>query len=146
MTTSIHRGVEAAQKGENPAVICKVTSGWVMMSDPQVLPGYCLLLPDPVPPNLNAMEMEQRLAFLKEMSLVGDALLEVTGAVRINYEILGNLDPALHAHVIPRYAHEPDGLRTRPIWFYDLDSAPRFDPERDRELMDKIRAAVGRRL
>jgi hypothetical protein len=32
------------------------------------------------------------------MTILGDALLEVTGAYRFNYEILGNLEPAMHAH------------------------------------------------
>ena len=49
------------------------------------------------------------------MATIGDALLEVTGAFRINYEILGNLEPALHAHIIPRYLNEPeDGAKARP--------------------------------
>ena len=48
-----------------------------------------------------------RKTFFYEMSLVGDALLSVTDAVRINYEMLGNLEPALHAHIFPpvSYTH-----------------------------------------
>jgi hypothetical protein len=49
-----------------------------------------------------------------DMVGLGDVLLELTGALRINYEILGNLEPALHAHLFPRYASEPDGLRQGP--------------------------------
>ena len=30
------------------------------MGDPQVLPGYCLLLPDPVVPHLNVWAVEGR--------------------------------------------------------------------------------------
>ena len=145
MPTIIHRRVEAARRGENPTVICRVSSGWVVMGDVQFLRGYSLLLPDPVVSDLNALKGEARQSFLRDMALVGDALLEVTGAVRINYEILGNQEPALHAHVIPRYAGEPEELRTRPIWFYDWDTAFPFDPQRDRELMDQIAAAIRRR-
>ena len=53
--------------------------------------------------------------------MLGDALLEVTGAYRINYEILGNLEPALHAHVIPRYMNEPEVFRQGPPLFYDKE-------------------------
>ena len=34
---------------------------------------------------------------------MGDAILEVTGAARINYEIARQQRPALHVHIIPRY-------------------------------------------
>ncbi len=72
------------------------------------------------------------------MTILGDVLLEITDAVCINYEILGNSEPALHAHVIPRYATEPKDKLQRPIWFYDWESSPKFDLERDLQLMSKI--------
>lgn len=36
----------------------------------------------------------------------------------INYEILGNGLPCLHAHVFPRYAWEPEERRKGPVWLY----------------------------
>jgi diadenosine tetraphosphate (Ap4A) HIT family hydrolase len=80
------------------------------------------------------------------MSIVGDALLEVTGALLINYEILGNTDRALHAHIVPRYADEPDEKRRRPIWFSDWNAAPKFDRDRDGDLMQKLANAIKKRL
>lgn len=142
MPTLIHRRVEQARQGINPAVICRVTSGWVVLGDVQFLQGYSLLLPDPVVPDLNALTMEQRITFLQDMTVLGDALLEVTGAVRINYEILGNSEAALHAHVFPRYAAEPEEKTQKPVWFYDWQSASPFDSKRDQPLMDKIAAAI----
>jgi hypothetical protein len=65
-------------------------------------------------------------------------VLEVTGAVRINYAIFGNLEPALHAHVHPRYADEPDALRTNNPWAYDWSQAPTFDLAAHRDLRDAI--------
>lgn len=114
-----------------------------MLDDVQFLTGYCLLLPDPVVANLNAMAVEQRKTFLLEMSVLGDVILEITGALRINYEMIGNVEPALHAHLFPRYADEPEELRLKPVSFYDWDSAPTFHQERDeplmREITDKLR-------
>jgi dipeptidyl aminopeptidase/acylaminoacyl peptidase len=68
------------------------------------------------------------------MSLAGDALLEATDAYRINHDILGNLDPALHAHIIPRYLTEPDEFRKGTAFLYDrqYQESVRFDRERDR--------------
>ena len=103
MTTLIHQRVEWAREGANPTVICRMPSGWAVLGDDQFLRGYSLLLPDPVVPDLNSLASDERLRFLGDMAILGDALLEVTGAYRINYEILGNTEPALHAHVFPRY-------------------------------------------
>jgi len=146
MSTLIHQRVELARRGENPTVLCQMESGWAVLGARQVLNGYCLLLPDPVPPDLPALLIPEREKFLREMSIIGDALLEVTGAARINYEILGNSDQALHAHIIPRYEAEPEELRKGPVWFYDWSKAPKFDPQKHQPLLEKIRAAILKRL
>jgi diadenosine tetraphosphate (Ap4A) HIT family hydrolase len=148
VTTLIHQRIEAARAGTNPTVICRVPSGWVVLCDVQFLRGYSLLLADPVAPDLNALNKERRLEYLYNMTLVGDALLEVTGAYRVNYEILGNLDPALHAHVIPRYLTEPDEFRKGPPFGYDKKyrESIKFDYDRDKDLMRQIAEAVQKRL
>ena len=43
--------VALARNGANDKVICRLASGWAVMGDVQFLPGYCLLLPDPVVPS-----------------------------------------------------------------------------------------------
>ncbi|MFG0328883.1 MAG: HIT family protein [Phycisphaerales bacterium] len=144
MPTLIHQRVDAARRGENPTVITRLPAGWAVLGDAQVLRGYCLLLPDPVVASLNDLRGPSRAKFLNDMTRLGDALLTVTGAARINYEILGNLEPALHAHVVPRYADEPDDTRTKPFWFYDWSAAPAFDAERDAELMTVLRNELER--
>ena len=146
MSTLIHQRVEMAQEGENPSVICRMPSGWAVLGDIQVTPGYSILLSDPVVPDLNALSLEDRATYLRDMSIIGDAILEVTDAALINYEILGNSDRALHAHIVPRYANEPDEQRRKPIWLSDLDKAPKFDAERDKELMNRIAQAIETRL
>ena len=138
MPTFIHRQVEAARRGVLKAAVVRLTSGWVVLGDKQVLKGYCLLLPDPVVPHLNALTGSARMQFLGDMARVGDAVLKVTGAVRINYEMLGNLEPALHAHIVPRYRDEVAELITRPFWFYDWDKAPAFEAQRDGELIQRL--------
>lgn len=52
--TAIHRRVAACRAGTDATMICRMPTGWVVMGDPQVLRGYCLLLPDPVVPHFNA--------------------------------------------------------------------------------------------
>lgn len=115
--------VALARNGANDKVICRMPSGWAVMGDVQFLPGYCLLLPDPVVASLNDLDAEARAVYLLDMARIGDAVLQATGAVRMNYEILGNSEPELHCHLFPRYASEPDDKRTMPAWFYDWKNA-----------------------
>jgi diadenosine tetraphosphate (Ap4A) HIT family hydrolase len=142
--TAIHHRVAACRAGADPTVIARLASGWAVMGDPQVLAGYCLLLPDPVVPDLNALPTAGQAAFLADMARLGDAARAVTGAVRINYAIFGNLEPALHAHVFPRQASEPEELRTRHPWAYDWSRAPAFDRVRDGALQQALRARLAR--
>jgi diadenosine tetraphosphate (Ap4A) HIT family hydrolase len=134
--------VELARRGANDAVICRLPSGWAVVGDVQVLAGYCLLLADPVVASLNDLANMRRAEFLRDMTRLGDAILHVTSADRINYEILGNSAPELHAHVFPRYATEPPELRPLPAWFYDWAAAPRYDAEAHAEMRDALRTAL----
>jgi len=143
--TLIHRRVAAAREGANPTVIARMRSGWAVIGDRQVVHGYCLLLPDPVVSDLNALQPPARSLFLLEMGALGDALLEVTGAARINYEILGNSEPALHAHLFPRYDSEPKEFRSGPVWLYDWSKAPAFDRGSYATFIDSIASILARR-
>lgn len=127
MQTAIHRLVDSCRSGSDPRVIARLASGWAIMGQQQVLTGYCLLLPDPVVPHLNALEPLARDQFLVDLGRLGEAVLKATEALRINYAIFGNLEPALHAHVHPRYAEEPENVRTSNPWAYDWSQAPAFD-------------------
>ena len=136
--TVIHHQVIAAREGREPRVIARLFSGWAVFGERQFVMGYALLLPDPVVPNLNALGARERIAFLSDMSRLGDALLKVTGAARINYAIFGNQDPALHAHVVPRYLDEPDPYRTQHPWAYNWNAAEAFDRSRCQDLADGV--------
>jgi diadenosine tetraphosphate (Ap4A) HIT family hydrolase len=130
--------VEACRAGNDPKVIARMSSGWAVMAEKQVLRGYCLLLPDPVVPHLNALESDQRNQFLADMAKLGDAVLAATNAIRINYAILGNLEPALHAHVFPRYADEPEEYRTGNPWGYEWGRADTFHMLQYASLRDRL--------
>ncbi|MES2725008.1 MAG: hypothetical protein V4656_17785 [Pseudomonadota bacterium] len=139
----IEQRVEAARRGENPYVISRLPSGWLVIGDVQPLPGYCLLLADPVVESLNALSEAERIAYSLDVVRIGDALLEVTGAERINYETWGNLEPALHTHITPRYANEPSlKRRMAPGRAYSRRFARRFDPARDGEFVRRMCEAL----
>jgi diadenosine tetraphosphate (Ap4A) HIT family hydrolase len=137
-STAIHRIVERCRTNDYPARVARLASGWVVMGDRQPFPGYCLLLPDPVVDQLNALQDLERARFLADMALTGDAVLACTAAVRINYAIFGNAEPALHAHVIPRQAGEPEAIRKTHPWAIDWNAAPEYSDARHGELKDRI--------
>ncbi len=141
---SIPQRLEMAHQGTNPSIVCRVPSGWVAMCDMQYLRGYCILLADPAVESINALDESGRARFMLDMSLVGDALLKVTGAYRINYAMLSNTDPYLHAHIVPRYLEEPEEFRRQLPWSYPPEhrQTNSFDPGRDRDLMRELAAAI----
>jgi diadenosine tetraphosphate (Ap4A) HIT family hydrolase len=140
--TVIHRWVERCRAGDYAAAIGRVPSGWVVMGERQVFAGYCLLLPDPVVPHLNALTPPARELFLADMARVGDALLRVTSAQRINYAIFGNVEPALHAHVFPRFADEPAATRSAQPWAVDWNIAPPWSAAVHGDLQRRIAAEL----
>ncbi|GAF40302.1 hypothetical protein FC83_GL003314 [Agrilactobacillus composti DSM 18527 = JCM 14202] len=78
------------------------------------------------------------------MSILGDAVLAATQALRINYDILGNTDNFLHAHVFPRYQAEDPARLKKPVWLYSPDhwtaETYRYDPRQHDTLRAKITA------
>ena len=141
--TIIHERVALANSGGHPSAIVRLSSGWVVMADTQPVEGYCLLLSDPVAPNLNSLNEGARIRYCLDMIRVGDALLQVSGCARINYETWGNLDPALHTHIVPRYLTESADKRTLPVCKgYDLSLARKFDPVKDATFVEKMRQAL----
>jgi len=116
-----------------------MASGWLVLGDSQFLAGYSLLLADPVVATINDLTEANRSRFLLDMVKIGDALLRVTDAERINYQILGNLINALHVHLHPRYASEPDENRAAPPSSYGpVRLSVPFDEARDSALMRKL--------
>jgi len=142
LSTAIHRRVSDARAGRDPTVLGRCASGWAVFGHQQIVPGYLLLLPDPVVPDLNALAPESRSQFLLDMSRLGDALMQVSSPTRINYAIFGNVEPALHAHVIPRYRSEPASMQSQQPWAYDWNAAPAFDAESMAPLAKSLRAAL----
>jgi len=140
--TAIHAMVERCRAGEALSAVGRMSSGWVVMGERQVLPGYCLLLPDPVVPHLNALRPSLRDQFMADMALIGDALLAVTAGMRINYAIFGNVEPALHAHIFPRDAAEPEATRTAQPWALDWGAAPVYSESMHGDFKRRLRLAL----
>lgn len=126
---------------EDMRFICRFSSGKVYLSTRQYHRGYCILEADPQVESINHLDLAKQSEFFADMTRIGDAIIKVTGAYRMNYMILGNSHPLLHAHIIPRHHFEPEELKcelptTNPA--FD-DEAYAFDAARDGELIEKLR-------
>lgn len=79
--------------------------------------------------------------YWREVMVVGRALEEAVGPVKLNYNVLGNSLPHLHTHIVPRYADDP-----RPGWPFPF---PEEDPSHIpddalRRDLDALRAVLVR--
>ncbi len=97
--------VNSCINGGNPTFMVKMKSGFAVIGDNQFLPGYCVLLHYPKVESLNELSFEERNQYLLDMTLIGDAIIEVYQPIRINYSTLMNLDHYLHTHIEARYLH-----------------------------------------
>lgn len=134
--------IASAINGTNPMVMAELKGGYAVLGDVQFLPGYSVLLPKRNVSSLNELDISERIAFLRDMSILGDAILYACKAQRINYDILGNTDNFLHAHVFPRYETEDYQRLKKPVWLYSPDhwhdSKYRYNPQKHDQLRNKI--------
>lgn len=138
--------LSSALNGTNPTFVIKMKSGPVVLGDSQLLPGYCILMAYPAVKCLNDLDLQRRTDFLLDMSLLGDAILDICKPAKINYEILINAADFLHAHVFPRYEWEPEERKKAPVWLYPREY--RFSPEAmfSERKCDKIKTQIAGKL
>lgn len=113
----------------------------VSLYDDARFPGRALVVLKTHREHLHALEHAERAAFLEDQIAVGEALLELTDATRVNYAVLGNAVPHVHAHVVPRREAEPRPHRTP--WEHPADPHPLSPGARDL-LLSRLRLALSR--
>jgi len=146
LSRAISNRVARIRAGDDPQFLVRLRSGHAILGkqQPTALTGCCMLLPDPVVASPNDLAPSERAQFFADLVLIGDAILDVTGAERINYLVLCNQVPELHGHCIPRFANEDARLRLLdPFAAYDFGAARIADAlGADRELHARLRAAL----
>lgn len=124
-------------------------TSYIELSKSQFFEGYCILFSKIKYEHLTNMPIDEREKYLMEMSILGEVMLEVLGAERINYNILGNSYPYLHAHLFPRYSHEDKDLKKTVVWKYDssyfTDEKYAFNEEKHKDLKEKLANALDKR-
>lgn len=73
----------------------------------QFFPGWCVLVLKKHATELFHLSNEIRNEVMHEVSLLAQALQQAFQAVKINYSLLGNLEPHIHWHITPRLVNDP---------------------------------------
>jgi diadenosine tetraphosphate (Ap4A) HIT family hydrolase len=107
-------------------------------------PGRSLLAYEEHAEDFASLEPDQLLSFSRDMQLAASAISAVVRADRMNYAILGNAAPHLHAHLIPR-KRDGDPVPDRSPWNHPDAVYPL--PQADKlRLIATIRDEVENRL
>ena len=86
----------------------------VSLNRDQFFPGYCFVYTKKHVTELFHLEEAVRNCVMAEVSAVAKALHHVFAPDKINYELLGNMAPHMHWHIVPRSS--TDALWPRPHW------------------------------
>ena len=97
-----------------PDFIAELKSCYVILGDQQYYRGYCVLFAKLHATELYLMPADTARLLFDEMRLVAEAIASVVNPWKMNYECLGNSEPHVHWHLLPRY--ESDALRHGPVW------------------------------
>ena len=153
----ISNRINRIKAGNDPQAIGRLRTGWAILSNqqPDAITGCCMLLPDlpddllegsacgPTPAHLNDLPTKARAEFLNDMARLGDIVTAATQCERLNYLMLCNQVPILHAHVVPRFADEDSAKRLLgPFEAYDFADARKADAlNQDRALFEALQSA-----
>jgi len=86
--------------------------------------------------DISEMTDDERTRFFRELEVVARALNEVFDPCHLNYELLGNFVPHVHAHIVPRYLDDARPHAPLQPW----NPQPVADDAFDRQLATLTRA------
>jgi len=124
---------------ESDLRIIQLKHSFVTLNRDQFFPGYVLLFSKTHVTELFHLPRQVRAELMDEVSLVSEALHDVFRPDKINYELLGNMVPHMHWHLVPRFASEP--LWPRPIWAEPHEEVL-LSPDEYRDRIEQIRKAL----
>ena len=105
----------------------------------QICRGYTILVYNKAhATELFQLTKEDRAAYMEDLNKVAKAIYDAYHPYKMNYELLGNVVPHLHWHIIPRRESDPIELHW-PIWGKDYRKVKLSDDEY-REIVEEIRA------
>ena len=137
--------IDRIKAGAFRDIIAELKSCYVILGDQQLYRGYCVLLAKLHATELYLMPADSARLLSDEMRLVAEAIAVVVKPWKMNYECLGNSEPHVHWHLLPRY--ETDEMRHGPIWLRpESERKVTLDENDRRALIGSIRTQLAIRF
>jgi diadenosine tetraphosphate (Ap4A) HIT family hydrolase len=112
---------------------------FAVLNRDQFFPGYTLVFSKDHVTELFHLDPARRQGIMEDVCRVAAALDAVYRPTKMNYELLGNMVPHLHWHLVPRFAGDP--LWPRPIWS-EPHAEQLLEPADYRQAIARIRQAL----
>jgi len=119
--------------------IVELECGYVILNRDQFFPGYTFVVIKEHVTELFHLDREKRICVMEEVTAVASALYTLFKADKINYELLGNMVPHMHWHLVPRF--RTDQLWPRPIWAVPHEEVI-LSPADNAERIEQIKKAI----
>lgn len=111
----------------------------VSLNRDQFFAGYCFVFAKEHVTELFHLDETTRNGVMAEVTAVAKAIFDVFRPDKMNYELLGNMAPHMHWHLVPRRSSDP--IWPRPHWS-ETHQELILTPEEYRERAERIRAAL----
>ena len=121
--------------------IVELKHSHLLLNRDQFFPGYCFVVAREHVTELFHLERSARSEIMEEVISTAEALAAIFKPDKMNYELLGNMAPHMHWHLVPRFRNDP--LWPRPIWAGPHDEVF-LSPDEYAERIELIRKAMAR--
>ena len=135
--------IEMIKKHQNKFFVKELRTGYVVLGDNQHFKSHV--------GELYKLDGNEKIEFLEEMSLVGEAVSKTVRCEKMNYELLGNGDSHLHWHLFPRVSGDLENYGYHgkgPVWWYPREKMYSVNNELENaeleELKQKLRLELNK--
>jgi diadenosine tetraphosphate (Ap4A) HIT family hydrolase len=126
-------------QGKPTNIIAELDVSYLTAGEETSLKGSCGLFLKRHAVELYELSSEEIAAFMRDVQRVSKVVHELTGAIKLNYEIHGNTIPHLHLHLFPRYVG--DAFEDQPI-NPRIVTSPAYAPGEFVEFVARVREAL----
>ena len=91
------------KEDEHLLYICDLPFSRLFLAKNQFVKGYCVLICRSHVIEPYELSKKERAGYFDDLALAASALQNVFKADKMNYNLLGNIVPHLHTHILPRY-------------------------------------------
>jgi len=119
--------------------IVELQQCYVLLNRDQFFPGYTFVVAKEHITELFHLDRKARATVIEEVAATAAVLYKLFKPDKMNYELLGNMVPHMHWHLVPRF--RTDRLWPRPIWAEPHDELV-LPPTEYAERIELIKKAI----